>query len=156
MRVELKLDHRADCVVVILGGIVVDMRLGRCVAKDLRPLARRCNSLVLPHECPPLCIERIIGDRTCVECALEVCHDTSRPGEKNHGGAIQCRLEQECNSVGLLGFGGQKPDLPKIGPLPGSKANQIANSFVKSPVGTGAEQIGHGGGRITYIVVYMS
>ena len=136
--VKLKLDRRGDGIVVVLRGVVVDVRLGGGVAERLRSLARRRDPLVLPDQRPPGRIERTIGDPTRVKVVLEPRHHARRPWEEHHRRPVQGRVEQKRDRIGLLGPGAEQPDLLEIGPLPGRQADQVTDRFVERAVRTGA------------------
>ena len=100
MIVELELDQGCHGIVVVLGGIVVDVGLAAGVAKIRGALARRHHPLILRYVLPPAVLPVSHRQVVLVEIVFEVGHGAGGKGQEHD--RLKRRLQQRRRGVGLL------------------------------------------------------
>ena len=98
--VQLEQDDVAQGVVVVLRGVVVDVRFGGGVQVVFAAGGGRLDALVLLAQRPPLGVELVGGQLVGVEAVFPFAHHARREGDEHH--VAQRFFEQ---LLRLVGFG---------------------------------------------------
>ncbi len=153
--VELEEEHVGERVVVVLRGVVVDVRLGGGVVErraDGGPRGvRRHDALELARQLPPARVPLVRRQVLGVEVVLEERHGAGR--ERDEHGVVERLAQERLDRVWRLDVLGEQADALQEARLERREPHQAADGLVVGAVGAAAQHRRHLGTRVGKVIV---